>query len=88
MTFRLFAKISVKGKDQHPLYKYLTDKKAHKKTGGPIRWNFDKFLIDTKGQPVGRYGPQENPMGKKIVADVEKALTAVKVKKKRKTVRL
>lgn len=51
VTFPVFAKIDVNGKEAHPLYKYLKEK-----TGGDaIKWNFNKFLIDKKGNIVKRY---------------------------------
>jgi glutathione peroxidase len=49
VTFPMFAKISVKGTDQDPLYAYLTDLKINPVYGGVITWNFNKFLIDRKG---------------------------------------
>ena len=48
-TFPVFAKISVKGEDQHPLYKYLTSAETNPKFAGDIKWNFNKFLIDKIG---------------------------------------
>ena len=81
----MLKKISVgPGKKQHPLYAFLTDKKKHPKTGGPIKWNFDKFLVDGLGIPVGRYGPREDPLGTKITTDVEKVLTTLPKKDKAK----
>ena len=72
----------MKGEDQHPLYAYLTDKKLHPKTGGTIRWNFDKTLVDHRGQPIARYEPREDPTGKKVLAQIEKALAAAKKARK------
>ncbi|MCL5745704.1 MAG: glutathione peroxidase, partial [Acidobacteria bacterium] len=46
VTFPMFAKVSVRGRDKTPLYQYLTDKKANPATGGEIGWNFTKFLVD------------------------------------------
>ncbi|HAA11709.1 MAG TPA: glutathione peroxidase [Cytophagales bacterium] len=60
VTFPMFSKINVNGKDAHPLFKYL--KKELKGTlGGRIKWNFTKFLIDADGHPVKRFGPKETP---------------------------
>ena len=50
VTFPMFSKISVKGKDQHPLYRYLTSEVTDPKFAGDVKWNFTKFLIDRKGQ--------------------------------------
>ncbi len=53
VTFPMMSKISVKGDDKDDLYKYLTDKTANPETGGEIKWNFTKFLVDRKGNIVG-----------------------------------
>jgi glutathione peroxidase len=69
-TFPRFAKIEVNGKKESPLYGYL---KAQQKgiLGSPkIKWNFTKFLIDTAGNVVSRYGPTIKP--EIIEADVKK----------------
>ncbi|MFC0557448.1 glutathione peroxidase [Halalkalibacter alkalisediminis] len=69
VTFPLFARINVNGKDAHPLYKYL--KKAKKGIlSSEIKWNFTKFLVDQNGQVVERYGPNVEPA--KIEADIKK----------------
>src|SRR6185369_1065893 len=49
VTFPMFAKISVKGTDQDPLYSYLTNKETNGDLSGDIKWNFTKFLVDRKG---------------------------------------
>jgi glutathione peroxidase len=74
VTFPVFSKISVKGKDQHPLYGFLTDKKTNPDFGGRISWNFNKFLVDRQGRVIGRFGSRDKPMDKEIVEAVEKAL--------------
>lgn len=69
VTFPLSTRISVAGKDVHPLFQYLTAKAPEK---GAVKWNFEKFLIDRKGKIVARY-----PSGKKpeeIEADIKKLL--------------
>jgi glutathione peroxidase len=82
----VLKKISVgPGKMQHPLYAFLTDKKKNPKTGGAIKWNFDKFLVNGLGTPVGRYGPREDPLGPKITTDVEKVLKTLPKKDKAKS---
>lgn len=50
VSFPMFSKISVKGKDQHPLYAYLT-----KTTGEKVSWNFNKYLVDQNGKVVAHY---------------------------------
>ncbi|NCA82026.1 MAG: glutathione peroxidase [Opitutae bacterium] len=74
VTFPMFAKISVKGKDIHPLYAHLTDKKLHAESGGAISWNFNKFLIGRNGAVLARYGSRTTPEDQELVAAVEQAL--------------
>lgn len=74
VKFKLFSKISVKGDDIHPLYKFLTGKGTDPKFSGDIRWNFDKFLIDRKGDVVARFEPKEDPLGKAVTEALEKVL--------------
>jgi len=74
VTFPMFAKISVKGEDQDPLYAYLTDLKINPVYGGVITWNFNKFLIDRKGAIVGRFSSKQTPDSPEVVAAIEQAL--------------
>ncbi len=72
VTFPMFAKIEVNGAGEHPLYAYL--KKAQPGLLGStgIKWNFTKFLVDGKGEPVARYAPTDAP--KSIAGDIEELL--------------
>lgn len=72
LEFPLFEKISVKGDDTHPLYQYLTQESPYP---GEIKWNFQKFLVDRKGQVIARYRPGMKPLAPQIVQDVQKALS-------------
>jgi glutathione peroxidase len=74
VTFPIFSKISVKGDDIDPLYKYLTDKGSNPQYGGDIKWNFNKFLIDRQGNIVARFEPQVKPDSDQMVQAIEKAL--------------
>lgn len=74
VTFPMFSKISVAGNDIDPLYAYLTDRHQDPKFGGPIKWNFTKFLIDRNGRTVARFAPKVDPMDAKVTKAVEKAL--------------
>jgi glutathione peroxidase len=76
VSFPLFAKISVKGDDIHPLYRYLTDSASNPGFGGPIPWNFTKFLVARDGRILGRYAPNVEPLSDQLVRDVEEALAA------------
>jgi glutathione peroxidase len=73
VTFPMLAKVSVKGDDICPLYKYLTTKSPKP---GEIGWNFAKFLVDRNGVVVDRFDPKAKPDDPKVVASVEKALAA------------
>lgn len=57
VTFPMFSKISVKGSDMHPLYKYLTQKSENGVADSPVKWNFQKFLINRKGEWVTSIKP-------------------------------
>lgn len=71
VSFPMFAKIEVNGKNAHPLYQYL--KKALPGTlTNAIKWNFTKFLIDAEGKPVKRFAPTTEPISLK--SDIEKLL--------------
>lgn len=71
VSFPMFAKINVRGKDAHPLYKYLT-KEAPGIVSDQIKWNFTKFLIDQDGNVVKRYAPKTEP--EKIEDDIKTLL--------------
>jgi len=74
VTFPMFSKISVKGKDMHPLYKYLTSKETNPEFSGKISWNFNKFLISKEGKIINRFGSKVKPKSKKIIEAIEGAL--------------
>lgn len=73
VTFPLYAKISVKGDDQAPLYQYLT-KDANSAVAGEIKWNFTKFLVDRNGKVVQRFEPKVKPDSPEITAALEQLL--------------
>jgi glutathione peroxidase len=70
VTFPMFAKISVRGRKQHPLYAHLTSKK------GRVTWNFNKFLVDAEGQVIRRFGARIKPDAAELVEAIESALAA------------
>jgi glutathione peroxidase len=72
VTFPLFAKIDVNGKDTHPLYAYLKKKAPGVLGTESIKWNFTKFLIDREGNVITRYGSSTKP--EEIAKDIEKLL--------------
>ena len=73
VTFPLFSKVDVNGKQAHPLFAWLRSQRAGL-LGGSIKWNFTKFLLDREGRVIGRYAPTTKPG--RIAADIEKALAA------------
>jgi glutathione peroxidase len=74
VTFPMFAKISVKGTDQDPLYSYLTNKETNGDLSGDIKWNFTKFLVDRKGHIVARFEPKVKPDSPEVMQAIEKYL--------------
>lgn len=74
VTFPMFAKVSVKGGNQAPLYQFLTDKKANPSTGGAVGWNFTKFLADRNGKVIARFGSKVAPESPELVKAIEAAL--------------
>ncbi len=67
VTFPMMEKISVKGKDQAPLYKWLTNKSENGVLDQEVTWNFQKFMVDEEGHLVDVVLPKESPMSDKIV---------------------
>jgi glutathione peroxidase len=82
ITFPLFAKIALAGEHMAPLYQFLIDKQANPTTGGPIRWNFTKFLVDREGKVVARFEPDVTPDAPELSVAIEKALHGDKDKEK------
>ena len=74
VTFPMYAKISVKGADIHPLYQFLTDKQANPSTGGDIQWNFTKFLVGKDGKVIARFESAITPESADVTGAIEKAL--------------
>jgi len=78
VTFPMMSKISVKGDDQHPLYKYLTNSDTDGPFAGDITWNFNKFLIDRSGHVYARFESKTKPDDAAVTAAIEKGLAADK----------
>jgi glutathione peroxidase len=74
VSFPMFSKVSVKGRDIAPLYAWLTKDSGH---AGDIEWNFAKFLVGPDGRVVARFSPRTDPLSKDVVDRVE-ALVASK----------
>lgn len=67
VTFPMMSKISVKGKDIHPLYVWLTEKEENGVMDSSVKWNFQKYLIDENGKLVKYADPKTNPLDDEIV---------------------
>lgn len=95
VNFPMFGKIVVKGENQHPLYKYLTEKRPEARanpesklmqilkeknllSGKPndIKWNFEKFLVNKKGEVIERFAPDVSPESSMIREAIEREVQA------------
>ncbi len=72
VTFKLFDKVDVNGKDKSPLYSTLTDNEVTGKAD--VKWNFEKFLIDKNGNVVARYLSKVEPTSVELTSAIEKEL--------------
>jgi glutathione peroxidase len=73
LSFPVFARASVRGKDQAALYGFLThDKKGG--TGGEVHWSYTKFVVDRGGKVVARFEPDVAPNSPKLGATIEEVL--------------
>ena len=68
VTFPMMEKISVRGKDIHPLYQWLTSKDLNGVMDSKVTWNFQKFLIDENGNLADVIAPKEKPSSAKVLA--------------------
>lgn len=66
VTFPMAAKVSVKGDDIHPLFKYLSEEAEKKGIKDPIQWNFTKFLIDENGKLITVFSSKVNPLSEEV----------------------
>ncbi len=67
VSFPMMAKISVKGKKQHPIYSFLTKKKENGVLDSSVSWNFQKYLLDEEGYLVEMISPRTQPDDAKIL---------------------
>lgn len=68
VSFPMFAKVDVNGKDAHPLFQYLSKEAPGLLGSKTIKWNFTKFLVDREGNVIERFPPQTTP------AEIEEAI--------------
>ena len=67
VTFQMMSKISVKGKDIHPIYQWLTEEELNGVEDSKVSWNFQKYMIDEEGRLVGHFSPKTSPRSEEIV---------------------
>ncbi len=67
VTFPMADKISVKGDDIAPIYKFLEEEATKKGLADPVKWNFGKFLVDEKGNLVATFSPKTLPMSDEVL---------------------
>ncbi len=72
VSFPLFAKVDVNGDEAAPIYTYLKESLPGILGTKAIKWNFSKFLVDRKGQPVQRFAPNDKPL--ELVDSIKKYL--------------
>jgi glutathione peroxidase len=68
VTFPMMSKISVKGDEMHPLYKWLTSKELNGVMDSEVSWNFQKYLIDENGKLVAVVKPKDGPYSDVIIS--------------------
>lgn len=71
VNFPMFSKISVKGQDKHPLYKFITEESDFK---GEVEWNFQKYLVDKDGKVVAKFAASVTPYSKEMLTAIEKTI--------------
>lgn len=67
VSFQMMEKISVKGDDTHPLYRWLTSKELNGVMDSEVKWNFQKYLIDENGKLVDVLYSKEKPGSEKVI---------------------
>ncbi len=74
VDFPMFSKIVVKGEGIAPLYQFLTSKETNPGMDGPIKWNFEKFLVGRDGKVVKRFAPPVKPDSPEVIKAIEEEL--------------
>lgn len=67
VTFPMAAKISVKGDDMAPIYRWLTEKDYNGYQSSNVKWNFNKYLIDENGRLIGVFGSKVKPDSQELL---------------------
>lgn len=71
VTFQMMSKITVKNEKMHPVYQWLTQKSKNGFSDSNVKWNFQKYLIDEKGNLTGVHYPKTKPFDEAIVKFIE-----------------
>ena len=71
VSFIITEKINVKGPDQHPLYAWLTDENLNSKISSRVKWNFQKYLINTNGELAKVISPRTQPDDPSVISWIE-----------------
>ena len=71
VTFPMMAKISVKGKDMHPVYRFLTQKAENGVMDSEVKWNFQKYLLNERGELVKVISDETLPNVPEIISWIE-----------------
>jgi len=71
VTFPVFSKISVKGKDMAPLYQFLTNQSENGVMDSSVKWNFQKYLIDREGRLVTFFDPRTSVNDEKVTGAIQ-----------------
>lgn len=74
VTFPMFSKVSVKGKDIAPLYSFLTQQKENGLKDAPVTWNFQKFLVGKDGKLIESFAPKTSVNEPAVISAIESAL--------------
>ncbi len=77
VTFPMMAKVSVKGEDIAEIYKWLTQKSLNGVLETSVTWNFQKYLINEKGELIGKIAPKEKPDSPRIIKWIETGIFSV-----------
>ncbi len=72
VEFPMFSKVKVNGPEAHPLYAWLTSQPEP--VGGPVQWNFQKYLVDRDGRVVQRYASSVKPSSRELRAEIDRLL--------------
>jgi glutathione peroxidase len=71
VSFLMTEKIDVRGEKIHPLYNWLTNKKINGKSSSSVKWNFQKYIVNRKGDFVNYFSSLTKPMSTKITSIIE-----------------